>query len=170
MFKKYFYPPIALTAVCVIIAFMLSAVNNFTKPVIEAGLSSEEDMARSELLPEAERFEEIEVEGIENLLSVYKAENGAGYVFTVKAKGFAGDIVVLTAISDGKIVGVRMTEHNETSGYGSRAADDNYDYTSQYKGVGKDLEGVKIISGSTYTSRAFEKAVKTAFDAYGRVE
>ncbi len=170
MFKKYFYPPLALMTVCVIMAFLLSSVNNFTKPIIEAGQSSEEDMARSELLPDADRFEEIEIEGVDSLLSAHRAENGAGYVFTAKAKGFAGDIVVLTAISDGKIVGVRMTEHNETSGYGSRAADDNYDYTSQYKGAGEDLEGVKIISGSTYTSRAFEKAVKTAFEAYGRIE
>lgn len=170
MFKKYFYPTVALTVVCVIMAFLLYFVNGLTKPIIEQGQLGEEDMARSELLPDADRFEKIDIEGVESLLSAYRAQNGAGYVFTAKARGFAGDIIVLTAISEGKIVGVRMTEHNETSGYGSRAADDNYDYTSQYKGVGEDLEGVKIISGSTYTSRAFEKAVKTAFEAYGRIE
>ena len=98
MFKKYFYPPLALTVVCVIMAFLLSLVNNVTKPIIEAGQMGEEDMARSELLPEADRFEKIDIEGIDSLLSAHRAENGAGYVFTVKEKGFAGDIIVLTAI------------------------------------------------------------------------
>lgn len=168
--KNNIYPVFALTFICIVTAVLLSFVNTVTAPIIESSQMSGEDMARSELLPNADSFTKLDLQEIDGLSAAYRADNGAGYVFTTTANGFGGEITVLTAISEGKICGVRMTQHNETSGYGSRAADDNYDYTSQYKNVGKDLEGIKIISGSTVTSKAFEKAVKIAFDAYGRIE
>ncbi len=137
-----------------------------TEPVIEAAKRAEADASRVVVLPDGKNFEEVSASGLDNIVDAYKAGNGAGYVITGKAKGYGGDLQVMAGISsDGKITGVKLMDNNETQGIGSKTGEASY--TDQYKGKDSTLDGVTTISGATVSSKAFESAVNTIFQAYG---
>ena len=88
-----------------------------------------------------------------------------GFVITATAKGYGGAMQVMVGLkSDGTIATVKLMDNSETAGLGSRAGLPAY--TDQYIGKDANLSGVDTISGSTVTSKAFEQAVKSAFEAY----
>lgn len=112
---------------------------------------------------------------------ISKTESG-NYVFEVKASGFSAEyygeeiLIKLSISSDGKIIDVLTLSHEETKGYGDKCATEEY-YES-WRGVGADeivISGAPIgdsttdpgaISGATYTSNGYQRAVKAAFNAF----
>lgn len=167
--KEFVIPAVVLTVICVVISAVLAFTYNTTKPIIEAAAQREADLARMEVLPKADRFEEVKVSGLSGLLNAYRATNGAGYVFTSFAKGYGGPLHVMTGITtEGIIVKVKLMDNNETPGLGSKTGD--ADYTSQYEGKDSDLDGISAISGATISSTAFRTAVSIAFEAYSKLE
>ncbi len=168
IFKEYAMPVIVLTVICLVVSAALAATYSFTKPVIEAGEKAAADAARKVVLEGAESFSLVAVTDIENLVDAYKADNGAGYVFTTMAKGYGGEMKVITGITaDGKISGVQLMDNAETQGIGSQVGEAKY--TDQYTGQDSTLSGVNAISGATISSTAFRSAVTTAFKAYGQL-
>ncbi len=167
--KELAMPTLVLTVICVVVTAALALTYQFTAPYIAAAAASAADSARIELLPEADSFTQItdeNVTGIEGLVEAYQANNGAGYVFTSKAKGYGGDLFVMTGInSEGQVTKVKLMENAETPGLGSRVGED--EYTSQYVEKDSKLEGVEAVSGATISSVAFKDAVSIAFQAYG---
>ena len=164
--KEFVVPAAVLTAICLVVSGALAGNYQLTEPVIEAAKRAEADASRVVVLPDGKNFEEVSASGLDNIVDAYKAGNGAGYVITGKAKGYGGDLQVMAGISsDGKITGVKLMDNNETQGIGSKTGEDSY--TSQYKGKDSTLDGVTTISGATVSSKAFESAVNTIFQAYG---
>lgn len=164
--KEFVVPAAVLTAICLVVSGALAGTYQLTEPVIEAAKRAEADASRVVVLPDGKNFEEVSASGLDNIVDAYKAGNGAGYVITGKAKGYGGDLQVMAGISsDGKITGVKLMDNNETQGIGSKTGEDAY--TSQYKGKDSTLDGVTTISGATVSSKAFESAVNTIFQAYG---
>ena len=164
--KEFVVPAAVLTAICLVVSGALAGTYQLTEPVIEAAKRAEADASRVVVLPDGKNFEEVSASGLDNIVDAYKAGNGAGYVITGKAKGYGGDLQVMAGISsDGKITGVKLMDNNETQGIGSKTGEDSY--TSQYKGKDSTLDGVTTISGATVSSKAFESAVNTIFQAYG---
>lgn len=164
--KEFVVPAAVLTVICLVVSAVLAGTYQVTEPVIEAAKRAEADASRVVVLPDGKDFEQVSADGLENIVEAYKAGNGAGYVITGKAKGYGGDLQVMAGIDkDGKIAGVKLMDNNETQGIGSKTGEDAY--TSQYKGKDSTLEGVTAVSGATVSSKAFESAVNSIFQAYG---
>ena len=108
------------------------------------------------------------------MVSVYQGKDSsgatAGYVFTVEGKGFGGTISVMCAIdNDGTILNCSTLDvSGETATLGGKTA--NPEYTDQYQGKDKSLDGVNAISGATITSTAYRGCVEKAFAAYELVK
>ena len=161
-------PIVVLTAVCVVVSAALTGTYKLTKPVIDAAKADEANAALLAVLPEGADFEQVTVTA-ENVLSAYRAGNGAGYVFQSQGKGFAGMITVMVGISsDGNITGTQVMEHGETPGIGTKIEEDP-SYQEQFLGKDYNLEGVTTISGATFSSKGFSAAVSNAFVAYGEL-
>jgi electron transport complex protein RnfG len=169
--NKVFKPIVVLCAICIIITGALAATNNVTAPIIEAATAEAQRLARIELLPDADEFTEVTDITAENVESIYTANNGVGTIITSSAKGYGGDVVVMTAFNpDGTIKQVKVTEQEETKGIGSNVAA-NSSYWEKYSGLsGKQAlvldQDVDRYSGATISSRALNSAVNYAIAAY----
>ena len=128
-------------------------------------------------------------ENIHSSIVKVSVTNTNNYIFEVKANGFSiyqyneyssganAPIIVKVAISaDGKIIDCRTLSHSESKGYGDACATE--DYYDSWRGVGKDEVVISTspitgdstdpgaISGATYTSEGYQKAIKRAFEAF----
>ena len=114
---------------------------------------------------------------IENKLGYVVEENGEiiGHVVVNTAKGYGGDISVMTGVdADGKVTGVNILSHAETAGLGAKAAEQSFRdrFVGLVSGitVSKDKAGensIDAITGATITSRAMTEAVNAAIEAAG---
>ena len=145
-----------------------------TKDVIEANGAAAAEKAMGEVLPAAESFEEKTApDG-----SVYHVGKSGGEtvgcVFITSAKGYGGDVKIMTGVdTGGKVSGISILEINETPGLGMNAKKD--DFRNQFKGqsgelkVNKDGGEIVAITSATVTSRAVTKAVNEALALYESV-
>ena len=168
--NEYIMSVIVLAAICLVVAVALACVNYVTAPVIEDAAIIRAENARMEVLPEADQFTLLELDGLPACVTeVYKAENGAGYVFMLVTKGYGGDMELICGIDgDGLITACKTLSHSETKGLGAKTADDPY--RSQYEGEDASLSGVEAISGATISSNAYKTAIQDAFAAYELVK
>ncbi len=166
-FKSLVLPTLVLVAICLVATAALALTNTVTAPLIEQAAIEAANAARSVVLPEGDSFTEVTDYTTENVIEVYKADNDSGYTVTATAKGYNGELHVMTGIkADGTIAGVQVMLNNETPGLGSRVSDE--EYTAQYPGK-SDLEGVDVIAGATISSIAFENCVNTAFEVFAEL-
>ncbi len=163
--KDFVLPSLVLTLICLVVSAALVFTYQFTTPYIEEAAKREADAARMELLPKADGFSPVELEEIESVTEIYKANNGEGYVIAATSKGFGGVMNVMVGIDkDGKISGVKLMENAETAGLGSNVGEPAF--TSQFIGKDSDLQGVEKISGASISSAAFQTAVQNAYKGY----
>ena len=165
--KHFIQPIVVLMAICLVISTALAFTNDVTAPVIEKAAAEKAEAARKDVLPDADSFELMQLSGLpETVTEVYQAANGSGYVFMLTAKGYGGDMNLICGMdADGNIIACKTLSHSETSGLGSKVADDGY--RNQYTGVNTDTLGnVQAISGATISSNAYKNAVGDAFAAY----
>ena len=169
--------PIAvLLAICIIIPLALSLTNKLTVNRI-AALEKENEQKAMELLIDADSFEPNSFgEGDDKFdFNIAKKENGdvLGYIFVTSARGYGGNISVMTAIGvDGKIIEISILDAtNETPGLGQNVTKESF--YSQYKEKSGDLTVVKngadssanqinAWTGATISSKAVNTAVNTA--------
>lgn len=170
--KKDIIKPVAvLVCICFVVTALLAYINSVTAPIIKAADEKAAAQARMEVLSDADDFELMNVKKLPECVSeVYKAKNGAGYVFMLTVKGYGGDMKLICGInSDGEIEQTKTLSHSETSGLGSKTAEDPY--RKQYSGKSeKTVDEVDAVSGATISSNAYIKAVKDAFKAYDMVK
>lgn len=164
--RQYIMCVVVLTAICLFISGALALVNDVTLPVITEASLARAEAARIEVLPEADGFEEITVEGMpESVTQLFEATNGAGYVVMVTVKGYGGNIEIICGIdANGCITQTKTLSHSETAGLGAKI--DTDEYKGQYIGKDASLEGVDSISGATISSNAYKSAITDAFTAY----
>ena len=166
--KDFIIPTVVLTVICLVVSLLLVFTYELTAPIIEQEAKRQADLARAEVMQGATSFTQVELtdEMPEGVVELYEEDSGMGYVVTTVAKGYGGDLKVMTGIkSDGTISGVKLVEHSETPGLGAKTGEE--DFTSQFIGEDSSLEGVESIGGATISSTAFKTAVTTAFEAYG---
>ncbi|QEZ70874.1 FMN-binding protein (plasmid) [Paraclostridium bifermentans] len=128
----------------------------------------------------AEEFSEVkDVKGdlIEEVYQGTKGGEVVGYTIKTTPKGYGGKVEVMVGISnDGKISGVKIGNHSETPGLGSKSADpsfkDQYNGKSTktplniVKGNASNENDIVAISGATITSKAVTAGVNAAMDVY----
>lgn len=173
-FKELIAPSLVLVLICFVVTGALAVTYGATKPVIEEINIQKANEARNEVLPEgAGAFTQVDASPIENIVDIYEADNGSGFVFTALDKGFGGKLTVMIGMnSSGEITGVKVTKHGETPGLGTKAM--TVDYLSQYQGKAKvAIDGgdknIDAVTGATVTSKAVFRAVGTALNQYNQL-
>lgn len=178
--KEYLMPAVVLTLICAVISFLLGLTNEATKDRIAENEIKAANAARIEVVPGAQDFEDVtffvdnpEYDGF----SIYKETSGLGYAVTTKAKGYGGDITVVTGISpDGQVTGVYTLISSETPGLGKKTED--VSFTEQYligmeapqfqvvKNTASAQGDIVAVSGATISSKAVTSAVNQAVEIY----
>ncbi len=164
--NEFVKPTLVLAVICLVITVLLSVCHEITQPIILEGERKAAEEARTQVLTEADAFEQIEGEFPEGVQEVYAAANGSGYTVTVTSKGYASDPlkVMIGLKADGTIERIKMLANNETPGLGSKVS--NEDFTSQFEGMDESMNGFQAIGGATLSSNAMKRAMETAFQVY----
>ena len=150
---------LVLFLICSIAAAFLSSIFKIAEPrIIEQRLLEEKKAIEEVLGQEPEIIEKIKKED----LIFYKAKDSQGnliaYVFIAKAHGYSSDIRTVVAIdSNAKIIAVKILEHQETPGIGSRIEEN--EFLNQFKNKDVD-EQFDTITGATISSHAVIDSVK----------
>ena len=175
-FKNIVKPILVLTLICLAVALLLAVVNYVASPIIAEATAEAERKARSEALPGASDFTEVDLSGYdvlpENVSACYRDNAGGGYVFLVKGEGYgkkSAPITLLVGIKDGKIAGMKITDvSGETAGIGDKVK--KTEFTSRFNGIDADgVDAVENVSGATYSSTGVKQGVRDAFKVYGVV-
>ncbi|MEE0868580.1 MAG: FMN-binding protein [Ruminococcus sp.] len=170
-FNEIIKPVLVLVCICLVVTALLAYINSVTSPIIAKAEQKKTEQAMSEVLTEADGFEKLEIENLpERVTEVYNATNGSGYVFMLTTKGYGGDMKLICGMkADGTIEQCKTLSHNETSGLGSKTAEDPY--RNQYCEKNADtLNEVDAITGATISSTAYINAIEDAFKAYDMVK
>ena len=159
-------PVVVLVVICLVTTAALAGANLVTAPIIAAAEASKADGAKLIVLPEGADFEDLpESELPDGVLAASKAGNGAGYVFTVKTRGYGEFTVMVGVGGDGIVTGAQVLTHAETEGIGTNVVSDGTDFMKSLVGV-SDPATVQAVSGATMSSNGVKAALQTALDGY----
>ena len=198
--KQFSAPGMALRTAAILFVFvivftgLLSGAYLWTKPAIEASAAEEKMKLVDEVLPRSEYdnalLEDIVVLpptpalGLADPSTVYRARKAGqpvALVFeAIAPDGYAGKIRLVVAVrADGRVAGVRVTQHKETPGLGDyievrKDKNKSRPWITQFTGlslaappdsgwkVRKDGGQFDFYAGATVTPRAVTKAVLKA--------
>ena len=100
-FSDVILPTVVLLAICIVVTLALSSTNLLTKGPI-AKITEENNQKAMQKVLEAESYTEktISADGAEHIYNVaVNGEETIGYIFITAAKGYGGDVRVMTAIT-----------------------------------------------------------------------
>lgn len=198
--REFSAPGMAVRTAAILFVFviiftgMLSAAYLWTKPAIEASAAEEKMKLVDEVLPRSEYDNALLQDavslpptaelGLSDPSTLYRARRGgqpAALVFeAVAPDGYAGKIRLIVAVrADGKVAGVRVTQHKETPGLGDyieprKDKNKAHPWITQFNDlalaevnshewkVRKDGGRIDYHAGATVTPRAVTKAVLKA--------
>ncbi|PIE77225.1 MAG: electron transporter [Clostridiales bacterium] len=173
-----------LFIISTIAAVALAGTNSITAPIIELQREAKSELARKEVLPTADSFEQVNANDYDStvitegdvdvpVIEVYRgvsAGQTVGYVVKTAPGGYGGAVEVVTGIAEGVVTGVRVGKHQETPGLGAKST--LPEFYSQYDGkmaatvsVNKTQSSdseVQAISGATITSKAVTAGVNAS--------
>jgi len=166
MKKDFIMPVIVLSLICLFVSGALAVVNELTNPVIEIAAAQRAATARKEIIPQADGFELLFIEGLPRTITeIYRATNNTGYIFLISVPGYGGKINMICGIdNNGRIIKTQALSHTETKGMTDPVFSDPHE--SQYIGNDKNLDGIIAVSGATISSNAYKKGISDAFIAY----
>jgi electron transport complex protein RnfG len=158
-----------LIIISVIAAIALTFVYEKSSPLIEENKLGKLKDAIREVMPEAEKFEEVENlpativgerEGIKRVFRGYdKRGDMIGIIVLSDAIGFNDFIHILFGLNmGGEITKVKILEYLETPGLGDRITED--EFLDQFEGKSANLENIDAITGATISSKAVIERVK----------
>jgi electron transport complex protein RnfG len=171
---------LSLTLISLVASACLGFVYEFTKEPIELSNLSKKVDAIKQVVPEfnnnpySEMFRLPTGEG--DSLDVFPAKKDSiivGFAITsYTKKGFSGNITLMAGFKpDGTIVNIRVLEHKETPGLGTKMTDPKFKDQFIEKNpadfnlkVRKDGGPVDAITAATISSRAFCDAVQRAYN------
>ncbi len=178
---------LVLTLVTAVSVALLAYVNELTKePIRQANAKALSD-AVSMVVPgfDNDPIAEKKIQKVDDIeYAVYPATKDGVYIgaaVETTAMGFGGELKLLVGFdARGRILDYSLLSHSETPGLGSKAVEwfkkgNKGDVTGLNPGevpltVTKDGGQVDAITASTITSRAFLKAVNTAYAAFNNQE
>ena len=178
--KEILKPTLALFLICAVAAFLLALTNDKTAARIDAIAVQAQTQARSALFPDAASFGEEKAVGSETYVEALDAAGHViGYTFTTSAKGYGGDVQVMTGVAaDGTVARIEILDvSNETPGLGQNAKKDSFksQFTGKSGSIGVSTAskpvagGVDALTGATYTSKGVTNAVNHALELYDRI-
>lgn len=173
-----------LALIALISGALLGIVNSFTQVDSEEQLRNKlalvynepSKLTRLELnnSPGLNPTLDKEITGYGAVLDVFIANDGTYVMRSLGKGGYGGDIELLIAIKDNKIMSIAPFKHAETPGLGTKGFDESYlaafynkditdiDKFSIVKSNASNDSEIRTISGATYTSNAIANAVNIA--------
>jgi electron transport complex protein RnfG len=177
--ESFAAPVVVLSAICLVVSLALAFTYKIANPIIIRNTEAVAVAARQEILPAADSFtkvEDAEMQGSEDgkaaVQEVYAADNGSGYVMTVETTSFGGALTMMVGIDgEGAITGVKVTEHADTPGVGTKDQDPEYlaQYISKNALSSEDVKkeaGFNFITGASVSGTAIHKGVYAALAQY----
>ena len=161
-----------LLLITAVVAGLLAGVNSITAPRIQAAREEKTRNALSAVIPDAASAQQVQEFDDQSgvVTAVYRSDSA--YAVQVAPKGFDSAINMMVGVDDaGKVLGIRVISHTETSGLGAVAAADNAKgeaFRAQFAGCGgglavtKDGGTIDALTGATITSRAVTAGVNAA--------
>ena len=162
---------LTLLVITAVVAVALAGVNSVTAPKIEQLNAEKTQQAIETVLPggfDTQITDYTDDTGL--VTNVYSGANG--YAFEVTPAGFDNTITMMVGVDhDGKVLGISIVSHTETSGLGAVAAASTSageSFRGQFVGmsgsvsVTKDGGEVDSLTGATITSRAVCTGVNAA--------
>lgn len=158
-----------LLLITAIVAAALGAVNAVTGPIIEKIKAEKTQLAIEAVLPGGGEELDSFSDATGTVQKVYASDTG--YAIQVAPSGFAGQIVMMVGIVDGKVNGISIISQAETAGLGAIAAaktSAGEAFRNQFIGlsgalaVSKDGGTIDSITSATITSRAVTAGVNAA--------
>ena len=153
--------------------------NSVSEPIIVRNAAITATENRKELLPDADDFTQLELDSYASssdnkasVTEVYKANNDTGYVMTCMTKSFGGDLTMMVGLdAAGAVTGVKVTDHADTPGVGTKDQDPEYlaQYISKTALGGEDVKkesGFNFITGASVSGTAIHKGVYAALAQY----
>jgi|GEM_PF-2743385 len=172
--KEIGLPTLSLVMIAFVMTGLILIVNLLTAERIQNIIYADLIAGKQAIFGEVEFVREtVMIDGEE--VRYYVVENNAGYLFVTYVIGYGGHMTIVVGIDlDGTVVGLEVTEHEETPGLGTRVFDYEfvsgfkigYAYTPQGFIVGYNIDN---ITGSTITVDALIEAVNIALDTYREV-
>jgi len=166
---------LVLAIICLTATLVLAVTYEVTKPKIEEQFKLEEQNALEVVLPGADSFVENAIDGIE-YFEALKGGRLIGYCIRVSGTGYNGYIRMLVGIDTrGIIKGVKVLEHHETPGLGSKIneikpGEKEPWFLAQFKGkVAKTLmlkKDIDAITGATISSKAVAYAIRDVVNEF----
>ncbi len=171
-------PTAVLVIICIVVTLALSSANALTHKKIESLAIESKNNAMAKLIV-ADEYHELSAKtslGDVTYNAAIKNGETVGCIFTVSAKGYGGDIQVMTAVNmDGTITAVEILDASgETPGLGQNVT--KPDWFAQFAGLKDDISVIKggsanadnneinAVTGATISSKAVTTAVNTALD------
>ena len=161
--KQYLKSIIALTAICAVVAVLLSVANFITAPIIKENEAAAANESLKVVMPDGEDFKSVDISGYslpKTITEVFSEKNG-GYVFKLSTSGYSANMIIMCGVDNsGKVTGSVCIGSEETLGYEST-------YGEKFKGITSDtVESVDTISGATKTTLGYRNAVKDALNGF----
>ncbi len=171
---------VSLTLIAMVMSALLTVVYLQTKGPIEDSSRKKEMEAIKQVSPSFDNDpteESIQLEGV-TIYPGKKSDRYSGFaVKTFTEKGFGGHIELMVGFrTDGSIVNIKVLEHKETPGLGTKMTEKKFinqffdknprDFSLK---VSKDGGKVDAITAATVTSRAFCDAMQRAADALNKI-
>ncbi|MGL5978185.1 MAG: FMN-binding protein [Erysipelotrichaceae bacterium] len=157
--KKILHLTMFLALISALAGGALAAVNTVTSPIIEENKIAVEKQSLSELYPGA-TFAAEEFSGADKaILGIFSVSGSAdATVYKMEIMGYKNTITFLVGLdSAGSISGYKVLDHEETSGIGSKVAEESWTNSLVGQPVNTPFD---TIGGATVSS----KAILTALD------
>ena len=173
--KKIIIRSLLLTVVASLAAWALSLTYKNTKPIIDAYAKQQAKKARKEVLPEASKFNLVNIGEQEYFIGYDERGKRVGVSIRIKTQGYSGPIEMIMGFNmKGEITGLKILNQIETPGLGSKIMEDWF--SKQFvKLKAEDLSftkespkgKVEAITAATISSRAVLEGAKKMFGLYG---
>lgn len=167
-----------LTGICLVVALLLGAVNQVTKPRIDAIEKEKQEAAMQQVLT-AELYIPWEGELPEHVTALYQAQSltgDAGWVAETETSGSQGIIEMMVGVDmEGKVTGVAVVKHSETPNIGTKVVADQA-VLNRFTGMSHTNGEITVnsgsnrfdgVSGATYSSKGVTAGVNAALTAVG---
>ncbi len=177
--KEIIVPAFLLLLICTVMTALLALTNQVTQPIIRDLDEKSETQAKQLVLPEAASFTEneaLEQDGMAYTVSegLDAAGQRVGMVLITSAKGYGGDVRIMTGVDpDGVVTGVKTLTLNETPGLGMKAQDAVFlkQFIGKTAGIALSKTGangneIRALTGATITSNAVTTAVNLALELF----
>jgi len=177
---------ITLALVTFIASAILGGAYAVTKKPIEEAMTAKTNSAIASVSPPFDNdpsSQQFIVELSGKSYKVYPAKMGdtiKGYAVETYSSGFGGRLLLMVGFNiEGQIKGISVLSHSETPGLGDKINPSKSDFSIQFQGknpenfkllVKKDGGDVDAITASTISSRAYCRAVTTAWEVFKKCD